>query len=243
MPNLITFGFRCTTDSCLSAFNLRNFSGPFSYLICDFETAIDLIKTDFKDYFTNIIKIGNTDAKIKYLPHWRQTNPFYVNTYYTKENITNVHYYLKNILLWNHHDMTNKETIETFNRRTKRILQYLKNEDCILFYIDRVFESENLDDYIDNIKSIIKINYNFNHKIIYVIPFSSTKYIDFDTKLYYEDNILNIWLLKTTPMKELENQTKKQNKQGTPLLDTDIQDKNIHWSVLMNRLKAHYSLK
>lgn len=66
---IITIGFRCTSDLILNKFNLRHFSGPFSSLICDFETSINLIKNNFKDYFKNIEKIDNYDGKIKYLNH------------------------------------------------------------------------------------------------------------------------------------------------------------------------------
>ena len=241
MVKLITIGFRCTSDAVLSNFGLRNFSGPFSSLICDFETTMDLIKTNFENYFTDIKAFKNSDGKIKYLPYWSQSPSLFINTYYTKDDFINVpHYYIKNILLWNHHNMMDKSTIETFNRRINRILEYLKNDSCVLFYLDRVFESENLDEYIENIKCIIKKNYEYNHKILYVIPYTSTKDNDSDVKIYYEDNILKVWLLKTTPIDKLEEETKKQKKEGTPLLDTDAADKNINWKLLIESIQAHY---
>lgn len=69
----------------LEKFKIRTFSGPFSYLFVDFETALKIINTEFKHYFSNITKVTNTNYKIKYLPHWRMTSSFYINKTYSDE--------------------------------------------------------------------------------------------------------------------------------------------------------------
>lgn len=49
-------------------------------------------------------------------------------------------------------------------------------------------------------------------------------------------------MLKTTPIIDLEIETKKQNNKRTPLLDTDNNDKNINWNILIKNIKYEYNL-
>ena len=238
LNNIITLGYRCTTDSLLEKYNIRSFSGPFSYLIVDFKTALILINTNFKDYFKNIKKYENNEL-VMYLPHWRMTKLYYVNKTFSEDLDKYKYIYnANNILLWNHHTILNKNTQNTFKRRQKRILELLEikkgvNSNTLLFYIDKIYEFSDIDQYISNILKIIKENYFYNKKIIYVIPFINDNYISFDTKLYFENEILKIFLIKTTKLSDLELETKIQNKEDTPLLDTDIYDKNIKWYDLL----------
>lgn len=88
--------------------------------------------------------------------------------------------------------MFNKEILLTFNRRIERIMHFLNNNKCLLFYFDRIYEQDNIDIYIENINKIIINNYNYDHKIIYIIPFINKKYNEFDTLLYKKYNLLNI---------------------------------------------------
>lgn len=237
MVKIITIGHRCTTDAILSRYNMRHFSGPFSYLFVDFETSLQLINTNFENYFTNI-KLVKHKGDIKYLNHWRMTKLFYVNTHFTEDIHNKNIYNLSRYLIWNHHDMFEKNIIETFKRRIDRIIGLLNNDNCVLFFIGKIYQGDNIDLFIhNNIKAIVKKHYNLKHKIVYVLPFTNSIYNKYDTELYFNENKLYIYLLKTTSISTLVLETTKQNKKGTPLLDTDNNDTNIKWSMLLNNIK------
>lgn len=241
--NIITIGNRCTTDQFLEKNNSRLFSGPFSYLIVDFKTALHCIKTNFKYYFKDLEKIDNSNFKIKYLPHWRMSKVFYINNYYTNKNDiineTKCIYDIESILSWNHYNILDKENQIIFERRIKRIMEKLNNTNCLLFYIDKILDKP-LTSKIEDIKLIVKEEYLLKHKILYIIPFDEkyeNELKDFNCKLYYEDENLIIYLLKVSSIDKLEIQSKKQNKSGRPLLNSDYQDKDIKWDKLMNNIK------
>ena len=232
--NIITIGKRCTTDSFLNKYKLRKFSGPFSYMIIDYESALINISNNFINYLNNIQYIDNSDYKIKYLNHWRMSKNFYINTQFFNLNNNNI-YEQDKIILWNHHNMYSE--INTFKRRCNRIISLLNNSKCILFYIDKIYNNNNIDEYIINIINITNKYYKYKHKILYIIPFSHSKYNEYNCKLYYENNILIIYLLKSTNIEILKDETIKQKIIGTPLLDTDIKNTQITWDLLYNNIK------
>lgn len=166
------------------------------------------------------------------------TKKYFINNYFSKSLINKNFYDYDKILLWNHHDM--KKDKETFKRRIDRINIFLNNEKCILFYIDKIID-EDINEYIKNINYKIKKYYNYEHIILYIIPFTNKEYEKYNCKLFYENKILKIFLLKTTAIKDLENETLKQNKKDTPLLDVDINDKNINWNLLYNNIKCYFN--
>lgn len=233
---IISIGFRCTTDSILDKYNLRNFSGPFSYLLCDFETSLILINTEFQNYFTDIESKNNSNENVKYLPHWRMTHNYYVNNYFTECTEGKDIYNLSRCLIWNHHNTINNEVRNTFKRRIDRVLTYLKNEECVLFHIGKIYDDNSINSFIESLISIINRYYTFNHKIVYVIPFTNEIYDQYDGELFYNNEILYIYLLKTTSLDNLQEETKQQNKKGTPLLDCDHNDKNINWTKLIKNI-------
>jgi hypothetical protein len=127
--------------------------------------------------------------------------------------------------------------ITTFKRRINRIVEYLKNDECILFYIDRIYDDINMLHYIKSeIIPIIDKYYKYPHTIKYVIPFTNNKYNDFDTKLYFQKDKLEVFLLKTTMINNLKNETIVQGKKGTSLLDTDNNDLKIKWRQLLRNI-------
>lgn len=232
MKNIITIGRRCTTDSFLEKYKIRKFSGPFSYLIIDFESALIEINNNFCNYLKKIKKINN--KKILYLKHWRMSiTDFYINENYLNLKLNNLIYNEKRVLLWNHHNPIKQNIL--FKRRINRVLNLLKNTKCVLFYIDKICEI-NIDTYILYINNIIKKYYNYNHKIIFILPITDDIYKNFDCKLYYSNDTIDIFLLKVTPINDLVKETKKQRKKGTPLLDIDINDKNINWNLLYKNI-------
>ena len=236
---IISIGYRCSTDSFLSKFNLRFYSGPFSYLIVDFQTAITELSNDFSNYFIKIKKYNNYDNKVNYLNHWRFSKEYYVNEFYSDKINKNI-YNLKRCLIWNHHKINDNSVKETFIRRISRIKNFIKNEKCILLYFDKIFYDNNIDEYINNILILCNTYYKLKHKILYVIPFVNEKYNNYNCKQYFNNNKLHVFLIKTTPIEKLLEETKKQKKTGTPLLDFDINDKNIDWDKLYNELHSFF---
>ena len=82
------------------------------------------------------------------------------------------------------------KVITTLKRRIDRVLQYLKKDECVLFYLDRIYNGIKMLQYIESdIIPCIDKYYKYSHKIKYIIPFTNNKYNDFDTKLYFQNII------------------------------------------------------
>jgi len=54
IPNIFCIGRRCNSTELIRYYNLEDESGPFDWLIIDFESSIDLISNSFRDYFNNV---------------------------------------------------------------------------------------------------------------------------------------------------------------------------------------------
>ena len=50
--NIFSIGYRCTNDELLKSMKLREYSGPFSYMVIDYKSALEFIENRF------LIKLG-----------------------------------------------------------------------------------------------------------------------------------------------------------------------------------------
>lgn len=239
--NIVTIGNRCSTDSFLKKYGLRNYSGPFSFILTDLETSLYYIKNRF-DKFLDVIEIDNTDFKIMHLPHWRMTNKFFVNKFIYENYILNFDrdiYDLDRLLIWNHHNPIKDR--ETLTRRYERILDMIDNHKNLLFlYFSKIVSLDKIDNEVNKVIDLIN-KYNFKNRLCYVIFVEATNN-KYDSVHYKSIDNVDFLLCDTTPKDKLVYETKKQSKVGTPLLDVDINDKNINWSKLATILKNKYLL-
>jgi len=54
--HIFTLGWRCNSTKFLNTYNLRRISSPFDWVIIDFETSVENIKTKFEKYLDSVVK-------------------------------------------------------------------------------------------------------------------------------------------------------------------------------------------
>lgn len=121
-------------------------------------------------------------------------------------------------------------------RRAQCILYLMNNKECLLFYIDRIIDTDNeLKIKINSIVQLIKNMYKYKHKILYVIPISNPTIFK---KELFEDDIIKIIGLMVPSLDQLELDSKKVNiSKQTSLLDSDVKDSRIDWNNIISVLK------
>jgi len=65
IANSFSIGYRCNTDDFMKGLNIRKYSSPFSYMVCDLETSIHFIMNNFKD-FLNVTSKNKNKHKFKW---------------------------------------------------------------------------------------------------------------------------------------------------------------------------------
>ena len=161
IDNCFTIGYRCTADSFLKYLNIRKYSGPFSYMVIDLETALYFIKNNFKNYF-DVISIKNHNYlwnNKKWSPHLYFNKKFIPNNIEISKN--------KRICCWNHHDLSSLDVKNSINRRINHLLYSLKTNNTLLLYISNIKINK------DESKSLIKLSNDFliniNSKYVYIL--------------------------------------------------------------------------
>ena len=48
--NIFSIGYRCTNDELLKSMKLKEYSGPFSYMVIDYKSALEFIENRFQKY-------------------------------------------------------------------------------------------------------------------------------------------------------------------------------------------------
>lgn len=192
--NIFSIGYRCNTDEFLINFlKIRKYSSVFSYLVIYFETSIDFINNNFKNFIKseNII---NEKKKLKFnKKDWtiHSYHKFCKNELNQKNDVLDV----EKLCLFRHHDLENINIIKSFYRRIKHILICLKTkkvDTTLLFYIEKIQNFEGIDQSYFDLKKVNKIKYN----ILIIIPllnFNSKPYLYYNT-----DNIKIIYFNSTT---------------------------------------------
>jgi len=192
---IFTLGYRCYATDFLNTHNLRKMSGPFDYLIIDFETAIKIISNKFSDFTSDIIYSNKNKNQISlfykknttyindkiiellkkdivYMNHCYNHMDLFINQNYLDINkINNNLYYWDNICLFMHHNLLDKNNYDKINMRCERFNNIINKYESstALFYITKIVNyNNNIFDYINNIIKIKEL-YNINSYIIMII--------------------------------------------------------------------------
>lgn len=114
------------------------------------------------------------------------------------------------------------------------------NKKLLFLYFSRIISPDKVDSEVDKVINLSN-KYNFKSRLCYTIFVEA---IDNKYEAAYYKNVGNIDFLvcDTTPKDKLAYETKIQSKAGAPLIDADLNDKNINWLKLASILKNQYSL-
>jgi hypothetical protein len=233
-------GRRCTTDELLKLMGIRTCSSPLSYCMCDLETAVHLVNSNFEGFLNGIESLKN--YKGHYLPFWRASKVMYVNQSFTDEDFKSKNIYeCKRFLIWIHHNLEDPTMLQTLRRRQVRLSESLNNPTLSvnLLYISEQMNTACLTEYCAWIQSLdISCFCGDKNKLVIVVPCEDLKMpVDF----YKSTNNFDVWLFKSIPMAQLCLQKNIGDRSKT-FLDADIFDKRIPWTTLASRLKLHYGL-
>ena len=78
-------GYRCTTDKFMEGINARKYSSPFSWMVCDLQTSINFIETEFKDFLI-VTKFPRNKQNFKWNNKmWSNSVLFFNSFFFTKE--------------------------------------------------------------------------------------------------------------------------------------------------------------
>jgi hypothetical protein len=121
IKNVFSIGYRCNTDDFLKMLKIRNYSSPFSYMVIDFKTSIYFIINKFNN-FHNIYYINNKEDKYYkwYGNNWNH-DLFFNKIFLQDKLIKNVNEWDR-ICVWNHHNLTDSNTIKSMKCRINRFL-------------------------------------------------------------------------------------------------------------------------
>jgi len=113
-------------------------------MLIDIETALDFIRSRFENFTSkDFLKSGENYIRYNNL-NWKCNHVHTISDEIEKG--TDV-YDMKKTCIWNHHNLFDKEVVESIDRRSKHLLHVLdtKPESMLLFYIDKVREFPNFD--------------------------------------------------------------------------------------------------
>jgi len=243
---IFSIGFRCYSPDFLKCHNIRNISGPFDYLFIDIETAFDNINNNF-DLFLNDIVVVNKNKQINkiyysdkrinkqildftenkdigYMSHNYNNSNLIINQNFINDTPSNL-YNWDRICIFLHHNITEKSTYDIVYKRVNIFKNIYKNrkKDMCLFYITKIVETENIEQYQKKIYHIKK-KYNINCYMIIII--CSDKLDDY---YIFENNIL--FIIK----KVNDYQYQYHNKPGT--------DNNLNYNKEFNIIKNIFNLE
>lgn len=149
----ISLGWFCGTASSLSKLGLRNFSGPFDWYCSDFDSVINQIDNEFKDFMKKEnLEIVDNNPKIFIDKKYN----FYYN-HDIKENF----------------EMEYNVIYDKYIRRAQRFIENIKNPTCFFRAIRSEKEIEYIVNNTDYIENTLK-RYNSRNVIIYMLLNSMT---------------------------------------------------------------------
>ena len=216
---IFAIGFRCNTDEFLSTFlKIRRYSSPFSYMVIDIKTALNFIDNNFLNY-TNKDFILPGKNTYKFNKHKWSCNNIHKYSIITNDYVDILD--MDKVCIWNHHNLYDKNTINSLNRRSLHLLECLnkKSNTTLLFYIEKIQKYEENKLLFD--KSILD-NYDCNFLILIpLLNFNS------DPILFYDDSRIRIIYFKSN----LESWA------------TDVTSHIIEWNKLKILIHTLYNFK
>ena len=137
IANAFSVGYRCNADNLLKGLKIRKSSGPFSYMVCDLETALRFISVRFED-FTDVVRHAPETYKYTWNGVKCENDLFFNRKFIPAANITALDT-VKRICCWKHHDLSDSLVIEAIRRRCQRVLKSLSsNENTLLVHMTQL---------------------------------------------------------------------------------------------------------
>ena len=168
IDNCFSIGYRCNTDEFMNDLNIRKYSSPFSYMVCDLETSIQFIENDFKDFL-------NVTSKLKHNFKWNGQNwshhLFFNNSFIPKKDNLEINS-IKRICVWNHHNLNNVTIVDSIKGRYLHLLDADKLSNILYIYIDNIqnYVTDNWENYFPTEILLNFISNNDNRYILLLLP-------------------------------------------------------------------------
>lgn len=118
-------GYKCSTDHFINFAGIRKYAGPFSYMLCDLETAFYFIDNKFNN-FLKAIKVTNLNFTFNH-KKWLHKYVFFNHEFlppHDRMEILNI----KRICCWNHHNLDDIKIIDKLQNRIKHFLNFLESK-------------------------------------------------------------------------------------------------------------------
>ena len=218
--NCFSIGYRCNTDEFMKDLNIRKYSSPFSYMICDLESSIQFIQNNFKN-FLNITSIPSHNFK------WNNNkwchHLFFNNKFKPDKDDVDISK-IKRMCVWNHHNINNSTIVDSIKRRCVRLLDADKLSNILYIYIDNIqnYYNDNWENYFPKETILNFINTNHNRYILLLLPLLN---YNNSPVLYKINTYLNIIFFEGN-------------------MDGNINDYNnskIKWSIIKDLVHQNYS--
>lgn len=225
IENVFSVGYRCNTDDFLNYASVRNCSGPFSYMVSDLETSLNFIETNFED-FTNVNLIKASEHSFTWNGRKWKHDLFFNNKFLPESHDKAVDK-IDRMCCWNHHNLHDKKTIETIQRRQDRLLTSINKKNTLLIYIEKLQKHDfkkSDKKYIHQNKILKFLSDKKNTHMCVLLPFAE---------------------FEITPI--LENINPQLNmifyRSSNDMHINDVQDKKINWLEIKNIFLKLYSFK
>jgi len=152
----------------MKGLNIRKYSSPFSYMICDLETSIQFILNNFQDFL-------NVTSKQTHNFKWNGRkwthHLFFNNSFIPEKNDIEINK-TKRMCVWNHHNFHNIKIIDAIKRRCKRLLDADKLSNILYIYIDNIqnYDTDNWENYFPTEIVLNFVNNNHNRYVLLLLP-------------------------------------------------------------------------
>jgi hypothetical protein len=185
--NIFSIGYRCTNDELLKSMKLREYSGPFSYMVIDYKSALEFIENRFQKYL-DFDYLNNT----KY--YWCENlwiKNLFFNKKYTPNSKSNIRLDKWNkICVWPHHNLFNDTPM--LKRRCNRFLNILDNKPStmLLLCIPKIQEYSTDTCFYD---LDLLLNFIGKHKthLLMLVPLHNFNHLPL--VVYNKDNLLIVY--------------------------------------------------
>ena len=160
--NCISLGWYCDTASSCSRLGLRSFSGPFDWILSDFEYVITMIDKEFDGFLLpENLRIDEDNAKCFY-------------------DIKNKFYFPHDISNDLNKDLSSIQL--KYKKRISNFIEQSKKPTCYFRIVKNMQEIDYIEQNSQYIDSVIK-KYNKKNKIIYNCQ-SKSSYVDMNSRFY-----------------------------------------------------------